>query len=81
LLSDSTTVAIINEALAAPSRSRRVAAGILLDMIRTRQTFDHLVEDLEKVRADEGLVVTLQMHRLVRQYELDGPADPPPHLP
>ena len=79
--SDSTTVALINEALAAPSRSRRVAAGILIEMIRTSRPFDHLVEDLERVRADEGLVVTLQMHRLVRQYELDGPADPPPNLP
>ena len=81
MLSDNTTVALINEALAAPSRSRRVAAGILLDMIRASRPFDHLVQDLEKVRAEEGLVVTLQMHRLVRQYELDGPADAPPHLP
>ena len=81
MLSDSTTVAIVNEALSAPSRLRRVAAGIVLDMIRTNRSLDHLVEDLEKVRAEEGLVVTLQMHRLVRQYELDGPADDPPHLP
>jgi hypothetical protein len=79
--SDSATVALLNEAFAAPSRSRQVAASIVLDMIRASRPFDHLVDDLERIRAEQGLVVTLQVHRLVRQYELDGPREGPGRLP
>jgi len=81
MLNDNVAVALIQEALQAPSRSRRVAAGLILDMIRAKRSFDNLVQELERVRADEGLVVTLQMHRLVREHHLEGLPDAPAHLP
>jgi hypothetical protein len=51
-------------------------------MIRaSHDPFDDLVMKIERVRAEEGLDVALQMHRLVREYELDESPAAAVHIP
>ena len=73
--SDSVMVALIKEATVAHSATRRAAARLVLDMLRSSTRFDDLPKRLETVRADKGPAVAGETHFLIEEYGLGGPSD------
>ena len=69
--SDSALVTLIDEALNGRTRPRRVAAGIILDAVKSgEESFGDLPRTLGIVQAEEGLAVAVEMLNLIEEHGL-----------
>ena len=73
--SDSVMVALLKDSVVAHASSRRAAARLVLDLLRTTRGFDDLDKQLEVIRAEEGPAVAAEAHHLIEEYGLGGPSD------
>jgi hypothetical protein len=67
---DSAFVTLIAEALNGRTRPRRIAAGIILDALKSGEEFDDLPRSLRIVEAEEGRAVAAEMLLLIEEHGL-----------
>lgn len=72
--STSAMVALIRASACEPVDSRRQAAGMLLDVLRSAPQHD-LQAGMAKIQAEAGQDVTAEALDLVEELSLGGPAD------
>ena len=72
MLNDALTVALLNEALNASTQARRIAARLLLDLLRPKLTAPDLERRLERVEATETLEIADQLRALIDEHGLRG---------
>ena len=68
-------VALIRASTCEPVDTRREAAGMLLDVLRSAPGKRELREDIARIEAENGRDVTEKVVELVEQLSLGGPAD------
>jgi hypothetical protein len=67
---DAQRAAILNEALNATFPSRRIAASLLLDVLRDRSNDVALTRLLEIVEATKASEVVTELRKLIEEYGL-----------
>jgi hypothetical protein len=77
MASDAVLVALIKHSVDAPSRARRVAAAILVEVLRSDRGIQSLGGKLVTVESKEGQAVAEEMRSLIREYGLDRSASSP----
>ena len=67
---DAVMVALIDEALNASTHARRIAARLLLDVLRAWPTAEGSKRQLDKLEAAETMAVANELRALIEQYGL-----------
>ncbi len=73
---DGLLIALIGVSVTAPARPRRMAAGILLDLLQSTGSSAH-PKAVETVEAEAGGLVADEMRLLIEEYGLAGELDRP----
>ena len=68
---DAILVALMRQAMDGRSRHRRIAAGILLDVLRSSQDADALSVRTQIAEARDGEQIALEMRQLLQEFGLD----------
>jgi hypothetical protein len=73
---DGLLIALIGVSVTAPARPRRLAAGILLEMLQSRGS-SALPKTIESAEAEAGGPIAEEMRVLIEEYGLAGELDRP----
>ena len=72
MASDEVLVALINESVNAEHRARRLAAKVLLEVLRTGSELEVSTAGQEVVSPSEAAAVADEIKRLIAKYRLGG---------